>query len=162
MKKLIVSAGLVALGTSGLHAAYAPGLTEQQSSKPWTVSASLRGFYDDNITTASAAAARQESFGFELAPKAELNLPLTQTLLQASYAYSLKYYADRQPHKADHTHEFNASMKHTFSERYKMNLTESFVSSQEPEILGVNLGAPQRSNADAIHNYATLDFSARV
>ena len=65
MKKLIASAGLVALGTAGLHAAYAPGLTEQQTSKPWTVSASLRGFYDDNITTASISTNRQESFGFD-------------------------------------------------------------------------------------------------
>ena len=47
MKKVIASVGLVALGTSGLQAALDLGDTTD-SRKPWSVSATLRGFYDDN------------------------------------------------------------------------------------------------------------------
>ena len=51
MKKFLTSAGFIALGVSGLQAAYAPDLTPMEASKPWSVSAALRGFYDDNYTT---------------------------------------------------------------------------------------------------------------
>ena len=50
MKKIVASVGLVAVGASGLQAELLPGLTTE-SGKPWTVSATLRGFYDDNINT---------------------------------------------------------------------------------------------------------------
>jgi len=50
MNKLIVSASLVTLGATGLQAAYAPGLSPMETSKPWSVAATVRGFYDDNYT----------------------------------------------------------------------------------------------------------------
>ena len=50
MKKIVASVSLVAIGASGLQAALLPGLTTE-SGKPWTLSATLRGFYDDNINT---------------------------------------------------------------------------------------------------------------
>ncbi len=45
MKRLIASVGVVAAGLAGTEAA------AQADGKPWSVSASVRAFYDDNITT---------------------------------------------------------------------------------------------------------------
>jgi hypothetical protein len=48
MKKIMVSAGLVTVSAMGLQAVDAPGLTRMETTKWWTVSAALRGFYDGN------------------------------------------------------------------------------------------------------------------
>ncbi len=90
MKKLITSAGIVALGVSAAHAATGPTLTAIERSKPWTVSAALRGFYDDNYTT-SPSEFKRGSFGFEVSPSASLNLALDPTFIGASYEYYLRY-----------------------------------------------------------------------
>ena len=103
MKNFLTSAGLVAIGVSGLQAApYAPGLTPVEASKPWSVSAALRGFYDDNITAipknyqvGTETFHPEESFGYELNPSVSLNLPTDQTYFGLSYEYSYKYYEDR-------------------------------------------------------------------
>lgn len=61
MKKMIASAGWVALGTAALHAAYVPGLTSMETSKSWSVSASLRGFYDDNYAALPSSSPDRKS-----------------------------------------------------------------------------------------------------
>ena len=53
MNKKIVTLGVAAFGVVGLQAA--------DAGKVWEVTASLRGFYDDNYTTSPEALA-QESF----------------------------------------------------------------------------------------------------
>src|SRR6185503_10659187 len=131
MKKILASAGLATLGAAGLHAAYAPGLTPMETSKPWSVSASLRGFYDDNYNTAPSHPSSpfvpqaRSSFGFEVSPGVALNLlPTDQTYVGLSYLYSLRYYDDREENPIDHSHEFTAKLKHKFSERYKVDLSD--------------------------------------
>ena len=61
MKKIIASAGLVAVSAAGLQAA-APGLSPMEAAKPWSISATLRGFYDDNYTAAHKSF-EDDSFG---------------------------------------------------------------------------------------------------
>ncbi len=166
MKKILISAGLFALTVGAVHAAYAPGLSAMETAKPWSVSASVRGFYDDNYTT-SPSAIKRSSFGFEISPSASLNIPLEQTLFAASYIYSLKYYqdrADRDQASADHSHQFNARVEHAFSERYKLNASESFVLAQEPEILNPvgTVTVPLRLNGNNIRNTAAADFTAQI
>ena len=51
MKKIVSAAGMAALGVVGLHAAAGDGLTRMETSKPWSLKANLRGFYDDNVFT---------------------------------------------------------------------------------------------------------------
>ena len=51
MKKIVSAAGMAALGVVGLHAAAGDGLTRTETSKPWSLKANLRGFYDDNVFT---------------------------------------------------------------------------------------------------------------
>src|SRR4029077_10452557 len=129
MKKIITSASLAALGALSLQAGtpldrsyYAPNpqLTPQESSKWWSISASLRGFYDDNYNTSPAnfhvaetfdpatgirtpgqTVKPRDSFGFEISPSFGINIPLPQTFIGLTYTYSLRWYEDRSHPKDD-------------------------------------------------------------
>src|SRR5215469_15369351 len=95
MKKLFVSASLAAIGALTLHAdEYAPDFTALNATKPWTVSGTLRGFYDDNFATAPNGH-KDGSAGFEFSPQASLIMPLQQTELGLRYTYGLAYYEKR-------------------------------------------------------------------
>src|SRR5947209_226984 len=102
MKRIIASASLVTLGAAGLQAAYAPGLSPMETAKPWSVSATLRGFYDDNYNNAPAhpvdpaIPTAKSSGGFEVSPQFKVHTSMDQTYLGASYLYSMKYYFDRK------------------------------------------------------------------
>lgn len=86
MKKIVASVGLVAVGASGLQAALLPALTED-SGKPWSLSATLRGFYDDNINCLpdNANIAHRSTTGFELSPSLQFSFPMDQTTLDFGY-----------------------------------------------------------------------------
>ena len=107
MKRLIASAGLVAIGASGLQAANTGGLSDAQVSKPWSVSATLRGFYDDNYATLpKSSPLKKDSYGLEFKPSGSVHfLPTDQTFIALSYVYSLKYYFDRPDSSTDQSHE---------------------------------------------------------
>jgi len=94
MKKLFVSVGLIAAGTASLQAAYAPDWNSTSASM-WSVSGTLRGFYDDNYTTAPSGS-KVGSYGLEVTPQVSLNVPLQQTELGMRYIYGLYYYQRRQ------------------------------------------------------------------
>ncbi len=163
MKKFITSAGLVAVGATGLQGAYAPGLSPRETAKPWTVSASLRGFYDDNYITQNKNFNPRGSFGVEMHPSIALNLPREQTLIKASYDYTMKYYENRTGQATDHSHEVSVRADHKFSERYRLEALESFAYSQEPEILdGGTVNTPIRTTSDAARNRLAFSFLAQV
>jgi hypothetical protein len=169
MKKIIMTASLAALGAVSLQAAYAPGLSETERSKPWSVAATLRGFYDDNYTTSPEhpsatyqGAAARSSYGMEISPSASLNLPLDQTLISLSYQYGMRYYEDREKDTADHSHQFNAKLSHAFTENYKLDLSDSFVIAQEPEVVDPNTAIPMRLNGNNMRNTAAAKFSADI
>src|SRR5438105_2311732 len=136
MKKIVASVGLVALGAAGLHSAPIPGLTEE-GGKNWSVAATLRGFYDDNLNTAPSGG-KQDTFGIEISPSVNYGIRLPQTQLTVGYIYSFKYY-DHRPlgnvDKFDQQHLFNAALDHSFSERYRLSVRDSFAVGQEPDIL---------------------------
>ncbi|MEO7300600.1 MAG: outer membrane beta-barrel protein [Verrucomicrobiota bacterium] len=164
MNKLFTSAGMIALGVSTVNAATGPSLTAIERSKPWTVSAALRGFYDDNYTT-SPNRFKRSSFGFEVSPSASLNLALDPTFIGASYEYSLRYYEDRKRNNFDQTHKFDLRLDHAFSERYKIEFNDSFVIAQEPEVIAPTGGptsTPLRTEGDNIRNWASVNFIAEL
>ncbi|HTD87396.1 MAG TPA: hypothetical protein VK850_12530, partial [Candidatus Binatia bacterium] len=164
MKKLIASASLVALSATGLKAQYAPGLSRMETSKPWSISASLRGFYDDNYF-AQPKNLSDSSVGFELRPRIAFNLPGEQTYFGGSYTYSMKYYEARGDDPMDHTHEVDLKLDHRFSERLKLALNESFVYAQEPEVVEGGGGSTLttfRSDADVMRNRASAELTARA
>lgn len=172
MKKIFASVGLAAISASTLQAQYAPGLNAIETSKPWSVSASLRGFYDDNYltlpgdfavpktaTNPSGEAQKRGSWGGEFAPSVAFNHSTEDTLVAASYVYDLRYYLDHST--TDSSHQFNAKMDHQFSERYKLNIGDSFVIAQEPTVLepGV-VSSPLRVPGNNVRNTGNIDFFA--
>ncbi|HYE31025.1 MAG TPA: outer membrane beta-barrel protein [Methylomirabilota bacterium] len=162
MKKLIASASLLALGAIAVNA---QGQANSQGEKPWSIGATLRGFYDDNINT-SPDGFEQESFGAEVGPYAALNLFLDQTTLGLSYNYQMRWFEDRpNAGSADHSHQVNGKLSHTFSERLSFDLTDSFVIAQEPEVLaapGSGIAFPLRAEGDNMRNSAQASLTAQM
>ena len=148
-----------------------PDLTSE-SGKPWTLSATLRGFYDDNINTfpndsALPPGQHRGSYGVEVSPDVEFNFPMEQTTLSFGYIYSYKYYENRlmgSNGNDDNTHDFHAALTHAFSERYSVSVKDSFVIGQEPDFLraGNTFTTFQRYSGNNIRNYGTIDFSAQL
>jgi hypothetical protein len=165
MKKLITSAGLVCIGAASLEAqqvyAPAPQLTETQLAKPWSVAAAVRGFYDDNYALVPRNL-RDDSFGWEVSPSAGLNYAMEQTYIGLSYVYGLRYFESRRP-KTDQSHQANIKLSHAFTDRYKLDLANSFVRTREPNLVAPGFAAPLgtiRTEGDVWRNHGTATFTA--
>jgi len=176
MKHVITSAGILALGAAALHA-YDPEMTRQLTGRPWTVAATVRGFYDDNPTTSpknipivDASGFRvgtthpQDTLGIEVSPSVHLNLPLEQTFIALGYIYSLKWYEDRDPHNTDQSHEFNGKLRHQFSPRHDIGVDDSFVVTSEPTVADKNqiITTPLRTDADILHNRGSIEDNIQL
>jgi hypothetical protein len=171
MKKIVASVSLVAVGAAGLQAELLPGLTSE-SGKPWTLSATLRGFYDDNINTYPSdqpmpTGYKRASYGVEVSPDLEFNFLMEQTTLSFGYIYSYKYYQNRligSSGNDDNTQDIHAGLTHAFNERYNLSLRDSYVVGQEPDFLraGNTFTTFQRYSGNNSRNYGTIDFSAQM
>ena len=154
---------MVALGVSGVQAADA--VSSPEPVKPWSVSATLRGFYDDNINSSDQF--KQAAFGYEVSPSALLKENWETTTLNLGYAYSLLYY-DHKPlgnaSNIDQDHTFNGALTHAFSDRYDISVTDGFVIGQEPDTLrtGVAFNNFQRVPGDNIRNAGAINFDAQL
>jgi hypothetical protein len=170
MNKIVTSVGLAALSAASLQAQYAPGLTPLETSKPWSLSADLRGFYDDNYLTlpkdypsanGTGTAHPLGSWGAEVAPGVSVNHSVESTLIQASYLYDLKWYENRSD--TDQSHQFNAYLDHEFSERYNLKASESFVVAQEPTVIDPTvISTPLRVTGNNVRNTGSLNFTASL
>jgi hypothetical protein len=160
MNKIVASVGLAALGASSIQAVHAQAAPPP---KAWNVSASLRGFYDDNINSSPQ---KETAWGYEVSPGVGLNLRSDQTTFVAGYIYTFKYY-DHTPAgstlRYDQIHQFNADLDHRFSERYSVAVKDSFVIGQEPDLLRANnaFTSFQRVPGSNIRNYGAIDFNAQ-
>lgn len=153
MRKLFVCAGLALAGTAGLHAAYAPDLNSMQTTKLWSVSGTLRGFYDDNYNTAPNGPNKLGSAGFEFSPQLDLNVPLQQTEIGLRYIYGLYYYQNREDlgqKPIDQTQQVNLWVDHAFTERWQGRVQDNLAVGQEPQLL--QGGTLERANGNNIHN----------
>jgi hypothetical protein len=162
MKKFVASVGLVTIGAAVAHAQYAPGLTPLETSKAWSVSADLRGFYDDNFLTVPKPV-RISTWGTEVSPSAAVNHSVPDTLFTASYVYDLRWYATHPTAgtSLDQSQQFNARLEHEFSDRYKLTLNESFVIAQEPTVIDPTVvSTPLRLEGNNVRNTASINFSA--
>jgi hypothetical protein len=180
MKKIIASIGLVTIGAVNSQAQYAPGLTPQEAAKPWALSASLRGFYDDNYLTLPKTVPNpgfgqpgvansgqlyiqgaRSSWGLEVSPSASFNHTAEQTFVSASYVYDLRWYADQST--TDQTHQFNTQLKHTFNERFKMQVNDSFVVAQEPTVIDPSvISSPLRTAGSNVRNTGSVDATGEL
>jgi len=159
MKKIVASVGLVALGVSSSDAAYAPGLSAMDTSKALSLSVSLRGFYDDNIYYSPR---RQDSFGVQVRPSVQLNFPLEQTYVSLGYLYDMRWYEGRSNNDADHLHQVDLMLDHAFSERYLLDLQDSFVIAQEPDVSLPGAFFPYRTDRSHLRNQGRATFHAEL
>jgi len=160
MKRFVATVGLAAFGAASLQAQGTAGLTSTMA-KPWSVSATLRGFYDDNFNTAPSGAPKQDVFGLEISPSLAFQWSNPQTHISGGYVYSFKEYDHRpagQTEKYDQTHAFNVSLEHAFSQRTQLIVGDSFVIGQEPDYLraGNSLAAFQRIPGNNVRNYGSI------
>jgi len=169
MNKIVTSVGLAALSAASVQAQFAPGLTPLETSKPWSVSLDLRGFYDDNYLTlpkdyptpTGTTGHPQGSWGVDVAPGVAVNHSVENTLVQASYVYDVMYYNNfvRVP-TTDQSHQFNGTLDHEFSERYNLKLSESFVVAQEPTVIDpAVISTPLRVSGDNVRNTGAASFT---
>src|SRR6185503_3945701 len=131
MNKIVACVGTAALSASMMQSISAQEIIRSPAQRPWSVAATVRGFYADNV----------DSFGIEVSPAVGFAWTDEATTINAGYRYSLKYYDEAIPGTfdpnqggGDHTdqsHNFMAALTHDFSERYRIALTESFVIGQE-------------------------------
>lgn len=157
MKKIFVPLSWLAVGAVGVQAAAVSGLTKLETSKPWSISATLRGFYDDNYTTRPKPF-DEDTWGFEVSPSVAYNLILDRSTISMGYTYGLKYYEDSS--ETDQYHQLFAKLSHAFNNRFKVDLGDTFVVAQEPEILEDNgpITFPLRSEGDNMRNTAFIEF----
>ena len=163
MKKIVASVGLAALGASSLQTASAQELTAQ-GPKPWSVSGTLRGFYDDNINSTPD---KVDSFGVEISPAVSFALSTEQTTLNLGYVYSAKWYDKEQAGADSHwdqQHIFNASLIHAFNEKDQLSVSDSFVIGQEPDVLraGNTFSTFQFVPGYNIRNYGAITMDGKV
>lgn len=162
MKKILASASLAAVGAVTLNAANAPLLSPMETGKPWSISAGLRGFYDDNYAMRPKGVAR-ESFGFEVSPSAKVNIFKEQTRFTLGYDYIMRYFEDRVNDTADHSHIVNGAVNHRFSEHHKLDVSDTFVVAREPELLepsGITTAPLLRSDSNNVNNRGSLAYTA--
>jgi hypothetical protein len=167
MKRIFTTAGLAALGAASVVPAFAQDAMINQ--KPWSIGASLRGFYDDNYLTypralRDAPGFDDNTFGFDISPSAAVNLKRDQTTFGLSYLYTMRYYVDRADDRIDHSHQVNLKLSHSFNERFSADLKDSFVIAQEPAIIDPTLTTtlPARAEGDNMRNYGTVQFNSAI
>ena len=163
MKHIITSAGLLAVGLSGLQAANDSFLTDLEKSKAWNVSAALRGFYDSNPTYLPHSQTTTGTWGMSVIPNVTFNLPVTdQTYVGFGVQYTLDYYAKEVFSKHyDQSVQVIAKLDHKFSDRFRLRFNDTFAYSDQPQILS-DFGNPIASGVDGIRNYAPIIFSGQL
>lgn len=169
MRKFVASIGLAAVGASNLQGASLPGLLGADAPKPWSISATLRGFYDDNINTVNSGDPnRKSTLGFEVSPSLAVNWLMPQTTITASYTYSITKYetppVDNGNNDYDQTHNFSFELDHRFTPRYHINVRDSFVVGQEPDFLraGNAFTTFQRVSGENLRNAGSVTFGAQI
>ena len=156
MKKFFVSVGLAAAGAVGLQTTRAFAL-DAPNPRLWNVSASLRGFYDDNYDTLTQ---KKGSFGFEVSPQIGFSVPMQQTEFGMRYTYGLYYYQDRQEigvNPVDQSHQLDLWLDHSFTVRWSAKLQDTLAIGQEPEL--IQGGTPFRVEGNNVANTATFSLN---
>ncbi len=156
MKSLITCAGLAAVGIVNLDA---QPIGEPSLSKPWSVSAKLRGFYDSNYNTVPDSGTpftKEDSFGISVAPSLGANLFREQTTLSVRYDFDLRWYESRKDDEVDMYHAATLDLNHTFSERYRLELHDTFAYSAEPMVGEGQAATFVRTKGNNLRNYAGI------
>jgi Putative beta-barrel porin 2 len=157
------------LRVAGLMTVSAVGLTLSQravadafdsSTKPWSVSLALQGFYNDNIFTRPSGLEKVKSWGAEVSPGLKYDYVADATTLSFGYTYAGLYFEARPASKWDNYHFLNGSVSHKFNERYTLELSDNFAITKEPsEFLS---GVVARTKSDNISNHGSVGLTSSV
>ena len=163
-QNIIASAGVLALGMSGVRGANLTGLGTQEQAKRWTVEGQLGFFYDDN--SLNSAVSPVATWGFEIAPRLALNLPLERTVIKSSYDLRLDYYDKRVNHHVDYEQQFDVRANHKFSERSTLDFDETLISASQPEVTGTGAQTTfikgDRTDYSHWRNYLKMYYDLRL
>jgi hypothetical protein len=126
--------------------------------KFYTITASLREEYDDNIYTTKDN--RIGSFVTEFSPSLLVDFPMQDSEFSARYTFGLDYYEHRPgSSNIDYTHEAVVHYTHNFSDRFQLDLRDQFGYYDEPDLLDA-VGTPFRSGTYYL-NTALAVFNAQ-
>lgn len=153
-----------------MQAQFNPGLSPEELAKPWSLAATIRGFYDDNYLTLPNVqpdgVRKRSSYGVEFSPMISWNYAPEQTTIGVNYVYDVRYFDDRNNpetfshilNASDQSHLFNANISHTFSERFSMQAADTFIYSSEPTVQEQTGGGllSAYTLGDYIHNTGTI------
>jgi hypothetical protein len=160
MKNVLRAAGALSLGAAPMALTHT-AVAAEGGDKPWTASASLRGFYDDNIFTANSkalgGAAKIDSFGFDISPSVTYGRTMDTTSFDLGYTYLARWFENRPGSSWDQNHNASVELNHTFSTRAKVNVSDVFVSAQDPA-QSADSGLVLRAEGDNISNAASVSF----
>ena len=175
MNKIVASVGLVALGAASVKA---QSSISAPPPKWWNISATVRGFYDDNANTApEGSPIRVNTWGYDLNPSVSIRLGDQQTTFTAMYAFNYLYYArplvtsfnpvtgqTGSTDKSDQNHTFNMLLDHAFNQNYSIHVGDSFVIGQEPDLLrsGNAINAFYRISGNNIVNSGTITLNGQL
>jgi len=124
--------------------------------KFYTITASLREEYDDNIYTT-----RDNKVGSlltEFSPSILVNLPMQDSAFSARYTFGVDYYLDRAS-TTDFTNEALVHYTHRFSNRFSLDLSDQIGYYTQPDLLDA-VGSPF-VNGGYFANSASASFTAQ-
>ena len=127
------------------------------ANKFYTITASLRGEYDDNIYTTRHN--KTGSFVMEFSPSILVNFNSENSTFSARYTFGLDYYANRSGQPIDQSHELLLRYTHQFTDRFSLDVRDQFGYFTNPDLLN-GVGTPFRNGGYFI-NTATADFEAQ-
>jgi len=125
----------------------------------WSVSGSLRGFYDNNYTAGNS---QSGSGGFEVSPSVNINVPLQQTEFGMRFVYGMYYYQARENNGSnpiDQTFRTDLWLDHAFTERVQARVDDSFLIAQDPELNTGNAVTQPRGNQNYLANNGTVTLN---
>jgi hypothetical protein len=119
-------------------------LDTANGTKFYTITASLREEYDDNIYTARHD--KTGSFVTEFSPSILASFPMQDSTFSGRYTFGLDYYENRRGNQIDYTHEALFRYQHNFSNRFNLDLRDQVGYYEEPDILN-SIGTVFRDGA---------------
>lgn len=166
MKNLLSAAGALSLGAASLVVSHTATAAEG-GDKPWTASAALRGFYDDNIFTGNEANLdalgnvidnKIGSWGFDVSPSLTYGRTIDNTSFDLGYTYLARWFDNRPGSSWDQNHNASVRLQHIFSPRSKVSVSDVFVAAQDPGQFAPLSGQVLRAEGNNINNSAAAEF----
>jgi hypothetical protein len=125
--------------------------------KFYTISATLREQYDDNVFTSHTNTV--SSFSTSISPSFLIDLPWENSDFSARYTFGLNYYYNRPGSDTDIMHEVALRLTHKFSDRFNIDMRDQGGYYEQPDIIN-SVGTVNRAGG-YYSNLASIEFAAQ-